>query len=169
MPKTEAQAWEALQKEAKKRLGERLKEYNAPKTPYMPGFNNVLVLRLPAPPIRTHTDGGLEIPESAREEPEPKSEGILVQAGLEARDTLRAHGYLLGDKVQIGRFAGWEKEFHLDSKGKNTRKILQMKDQDIIGSFDLDDRLWGAKPTMEIVWDAETEQHRIQPITGSDK
>lgn len=169
MPKTEAAAWEALNKEAKKRLTERLKQYEAPKTLYMPGFNNVLVLRLPSEPIKEMTAGGIVIPQTAQQEEEPKSEAILVQAGLAARDTMRSHGYLLGDKVQIGRFAGWEKEMEKDKAGKNTRKILQVKDQDILGSFDLNDRLWGDKPTMEIVWDAETEEHRIQPITGSDK
>lgn len=165
----EAYAWIRLEREAKKRLAERLKEYKAPPTPYMPGFNNVLVLRLPSEPTKTVTAGGLHIPMTAQEEEEPKSEGILVQAGLMARDTLRAHGYLLGDKVQIGRFAGWEKEFRLDAKGENQRKILQMKDVDVLGSFDLNDRLWGDAPTMEIVYDIETAQHRIRPTTGRDQ
>jgi len=168
MPKSEAAAWGALEREAKKRLAERLKDHKAPPLPYMPGFNNVLVLRLPSEPTKTVTAGGIHIPQTAQEEEEPKSEGILVQAGLMARDTLRAHGYLLGDKVQIGRFAGWEKEFRLDNAGTNKSKILQMKDQDILGSFDLHDRLWGDAPTMEIVFDIETSEHRIRP-TGSDK
>lgn len=169
MARDEKAAWAEINKDAKKRLADRLKEHGAPPTPYMPGFNNVLVLRLPSEPTKTVSAGGIHIPQTAQEEEEPKSEGILVQAGIGARDTLRDHGYLLGDKVQIGRFAGWEKEFRLDAKGGNQKKILQMKDQDILGSFDLHDRLWGSRPTMEIVWDEDTEEHRIRPIAGSDK
>lgn len=161
-----AKAWERLGREARVRLTERLKEHGVKMTPYMPMANNVLVLRLPAPPVATKTEGGIHIPETAQEEPEPLSEGVLVQAGCMARDVLRAHGILLGDLVQIGRFAGWEKEFKLDASARgNNKKILQMKEHDILGSFDLHDRLWGKDPTMRIVFDEDTEEHRVVPIT----
>lgn len=159
-----SQAWWLLDQLARTRLAARLAEHGVTVAPYMPMGNNVLVLRLPSPATATKTAGGLFIPETAQEEPEPLSEGILVQAGCAARDVLRAHGILLGDHVQIGRFAGWEKEFRLDAVAKNSKKILQMKEHDVLGSFDLHDRLWGDKPTMAIVWDTDTEEHRIVPI-----
>ena len=157
-------AWIRLLNDAEKRLAAKLKEAGL-EIPYAPGFDTVLVLREPAPPVQKFTDGGLHIPDAFQEEPEPKSEGVLVGAGLKALDSFRSHGYLVGDRVQIGRFAGWEKEFELDKKGKNKRKILQMTAGDILGSFDLKERLWGKKPSMEVAYDPDTREHYIRPVT----
>lgn len=154
-------AWAQLNLEAKARLDARLAEHGVTAMPYMPMADNILVLRLPPPEIETKTAGGLHIPQTSQVEPEPNSEGILVQAGCAARDVLRAHGILLGDRVQIGRFAGWERALDEDKKGK---RILQMKERDVLGSFDLHDRLWGKAPTMRIVLDYETEEHRVVPV-----
>jgi co-chaperonin GroES (HSP10) len=159
---TVEQAWGKLFAESRARLVARLKDHGVATMPYMPMADNILVLRLPPPPIETKTGGGIFIPETSQVEPEPNSEGVLVQAGCLARDVLRSHGILLGDHVQIGRFAGWERALDEDKKGK---RILQMKERDVLGSFDLHDRLWGPKPTMRIVFDHDTEEHRIVPIT----
>lgn len=159
----EERAWIRLLNEGEKRLAAKLKEAKL-EIPYFPGFDTVLVLREPAPPVQTHTEGGLEIPEAFRIDPEPKSEGVLVGGGMKALDSFRDHGYLVGDRVQIGRFAGWEKEFALDKQGKNTRKILQMTAGDILGSFDLKERVLGKKPSMEVAYDPETREHYIRPI-----
>ena len=156
-----AGAWAELDLVAADRLATRLKEHGVTVMPYMPMADNILVLRLPPPAIETKTGGGIFIPETSQVEPEPNSEGILVQAGCSARDVLRAHGILLGDRVQIGRFAGWERALDEDKRGK---RILQMKERDVLGSFDLHERLWGKKPTMRVSFDRETEEHRIVPI-----
>jgi co-chaperonin GroES (HSP10) len=154
-------AWATLELQARGRLVARLKEHGVATMPYMPISDNILVLRLPAPPVETKSDGGIYIPETSRTEPEPLSEGVLVQAGAQARDILRSHGVMLGDLVQIGRFAGWERAIGEDKKGK---RILQMKERDVLGSFDLHERLWGKTPSMRIVFDYDTEEHRILPI-----
>jgi co-chaperonin GroES (HSP10) len=167
-PFTIARSWERIYLQGKIRLAERLKEHGVKVEPYMPMADNVLVLRLPPPPTKVKTEGGLFIPETAQEEPEPLSEGILVQAGMLARDVLRAHGIVLGDHVQIGRFAGWEKEFAADKTGKSAKRILQMKERDILGSFDLFERLFGEHRSMQIIFDPETEEHRIVPITDQE-
>lgn len=158
-------AWAALNMKAKTTLSARLAEHGVTVEPYMPMADNILVLRFPPPPIETKTKGGLFIPETSQIVPEPRSEGILVQAGCLARDVLRAHGVMLGDHVQIGRFAGWEVEFDADKAGTSTKRILQMKERDVLGSFDLHDRLWGDNPTMKIIFDTDTDEHRIVPIT----
>lgn len=159
--------WFALDMEAGARLADRLGEHQVKAPPYMPIADNILVLRLPAPAKETKTRGGLFIPDSAQEEPEPLSEGIIIEAGLQARDVLRDHGILIGDHVQIGRFAGYEKEFQKDEAGAGKR-ILQMKERDILGSFDLYPRLYGKQPSMRIVLDTETNEHRIVPV-GSEQ
>lgn len=154
-------AWKALEHEAQKRLKKILAAAEL-EVPYAPNADTVLVLREPSQQAKKVTAGGIHIPEKYQEEPEPESTGTLVGGGLAALDYFRDHGLLVGDRVQIGRFAGWEKEFHLDQKGENKRKILQMKTGDILGSFDLKERLWGDKPTMEIVY--EDGQHWIRAI-----
>lgn len=159
----EADAWERLAEAGAKRVSAVLKEAQL-EIPYAPGGDTVLVLRDPAPPVVTKTAAGLHIPQISQQEPEPESEGTLVAAGCAALDSLRDRGFILGDKVQIGRFAGWEKEFELDKKGINKRKILQMTDKDILGSFDLKERLWGKKPTLEVTYDVEEGTHWIRPI-----
>lgn len=162
------QAWNRIAAEANARLEARIAEHGIKVTPYMPMGDNILVLRLPAPPKETQTKGGLFIPETSQEEPEPLSEGILIQAGCSARDILRDHGIMLGDLVQIGRFAGWEKEFKADASGKGGKRILQMNVRDVLGSVDLHTRLWGPDRTMCIVMDDETDEHRIVPIVDPE-
>jgi hypothetical protein len=127
------------------------------KVPHAPGADNVLVLRVPSKPVEKNwdRDGLIVRPDKYQEEPEPESEGYLLRGGPMALNSFMDEGYLLGDKVQIGRFAGWEKEFDLDRKGANKKKILQMKAGDVIGSFDLLDRLDGPKPSMRMVLGAD--------------
>jgi len=157
-------AWARLEAEGRKRVAAALEEAGL-EIPYAPGFDTVLVVRLPPPPV-VKMIGALHIPEKFQEDPEPKSEGVLIAAGLKALDTLRDHGYLLGDRVQIGRFAGWEKAFGADVKEheRQVRKILQMTAGDLLGSFDLKERLYGKKPTMEIVYDETVGEHSIRPV-----
>lgn len=167
-PSPLARAWSMIYAEARARREARIAEHGVKVLPYMPIADNILVLRLPAPPKKTKTAGGLYIPETSQEEEEPLSEGILIQAGCSAADILRDHGVMLGDLVQIGRFAGWEKEFKADAAGQGKR-ILQMNVRDILGSFDLYDRLFGPTPTMCVVIDDDTDEHRIMPIITEDQ
>ena len=159
----EQKAWEALDRAGRKKAAAVLKEAGL-ELPYAPCFDTVLVLREPSAPVVTKTAGGIHIPDKFQEEPEPKSVGTILAGGLKALDYFRDHGYLLGDRVQVGRFAGWEKEFQLDQEGKNHRKVLQMAPGDLKGSFDLKERLYGKKPTMEIVYDETVGEHKIRPI-----
>lgn len=163
MTAEERDSWRSLVMAGEKRAAKLLKEAGL-KQPYAPGGDNVLVLRLPPPPTKKSWDeAGLIVkPENRQEEEEPKSEGYIVAAGPRALDAFMDAGYLVGDLVQIGRFAGWEKAFGKGAKAE--KKILQMQSGDILGSFDLLDRLDGADPTMELRLDDETEEHVIRPL-----
>jgi hypothetical protein len=165
MTSEELDNWEALVVAGERKAAKLLKEA-ALELPYQPGGDNVLVLRLPPPPVKTSWDdaGLIMKPENAREEEEPKSEGYLIAAGPSAMDAFMDAGYLPGDKVQIGRFAGWEKAFR-DLDTKNKKKILQMKSGDILGSFDLLERLDGPEATMEVRLDRSDETHVIRVLT----
>lgn len=164
MTTDELDNWEALVAGGEKRAAKLLKDAGLAQ-PYMPGGDNVLVLRLPPPPVKTSWDdaGIILKPQTAQVEEEPESEGYLIAAGPAAMDAFMDAGYLPGDKVQIGRFAGWEKVF--GRHAKQEKKILQMKSGDILGSFDLLGRINGAEATMEIRLDRDDETHVIRVLT----
>jgi chaperonin GroES len=102
---------------------------NIPPVPYLPMGEVILVYRLPS---ETHTAGGLEIPEEYRS---PVSRGILIAAGLEARDIMGDALIEIGDIVYFGRFEGDEREFKRDEAEKG-EKLLQLKMRGILGSAD---------------------------------
>lgn len=116
------------------KLDERRKEYGIPDLPYLPQGKNVLVFRVPN---ETVSAGGIIIAETAQE---PKPIGVMLAAGLAARDVMRDSLIKIGDLVWFGRFAGWEKEIQRDPQGKG-KSILQMKIEDVLGSADALERV----------------------------
>lgn len=110
------------------------KEYDIPDVPYLPMGKAVLVFRMPS---EEKTAGGLIIPE---EHQGPKPYGILVAAGLAAREVLRDALIEIGDVVHFGRFEGWEQEFKRE-QSKNGRYLLSMKIEGILGSVEALKRL----------------------------
>lgn len=100
-----------------------------PPLPYLPIGEVVVVYRLPS---ETHTAGGLEIPEEYRA---PLSRGVLVAAGLQARDMMTDNLIDVGDIVYFARFAGDEKEFKRDEAQKG-QQLLQLKARELLGTAD---------------------------------
>lgn len=100
-----------------------------PPVPYLPVGEVVLVYRLPE---EEKTAGGLYKPEEYRQ---PLSKGILIAAGLAARDVMVDALIETGDIVYFARFAGDEKEFAREAAGKG-EKLLQLKVREILGSAD---------------------------------
>lgn len=110
-------------------LQKRIRQYGIPKPPYLPVGSNVLIFRLPS---ETKSAGGIIVPD---EHQEPKPMGVLIGAGLAARDVMESSLIQLGDIVWFGRFAGWEKEIARDPLGVG-KSVLQMKISDVLGSCD---------------------------------
>ena len=100
-----------------------------PAIPYLPIGEVVLVYRLPS---EEKTAGGLYVPEEHRS---PVSAGILIAAGLAARDVMADALIETGDVVYFARYAGDEKEFKREAAGK-AEKLLQLKMREILGSAD---------------------------------
>jgi co-chaperonin GroES (HSP10) len=67
-------------------------------------------------PPKKLTVAGMHIPDSAQVR---SFSGVLIDAGLQARDKLRDHGYQIGDHVVFGKFAGiveeWDHIIHGDA------------------------------------------------------
>jgi len=73
------------------------------------------VMLLPDPP-KEETDYKIHIPDIAQHRP---STGVLLDAGLSARDKLHDHGIEIGDHVMWGKFAGVIYEWdHIHKHGK---------------------------------------------------
>lgn len=139
-------------------LEKRRKQYGIPETPYLPIARNVLVFRLP---MEERTAGGLFIAETAQQ---AKRQGVLVAAGLKARDVFADHLVEIGDIVYFGRFAGDEDEFRRDPEGK-AKRIIELKCEDINGSVDA----WARAAEYEIDRNEDGEHFYVQsaPITDA--
>ena len=76
------------------------------------------VLAKPNPPAK-ETDGGLVIPEIAMHRP---NIGVIIHAGLNARDAFHDHGDQVGDEIWWGKFAGvieeWDRVVEENPKDK---------------------------------------------------
>jgi chaperonin GroES len=116
------------------KLDERKKQYDMPRPAYLPLGKNVLIYRLEG---EEKTVGGIVIPQTSQE---VKSRGILLAAGLQARDVL-ADGLIdIGDEVCFAHYAGRDREVE-KREGKAPSKILECKVEDILGSVDALDRI----------------------------
>lgn len=129
-------------------LDEKRKKYGIPESPYGPKGKVVLVFRMP---METKTAGGLYLAEVAQE---PQPRGILIAAGLTARDEMRDHLVELGDEVWFGRFAGYEKEVERDPENKG-KTIIQMMIADILGSVESIER----EKEHILAYDDDTGEH----------
>ncbi len=121
-------------------LADRIKKYQLPACPYEPTFDRIIIYTLPESKAdrETFVPGGkilkLDIVADAERKESPR--GILMAAGLEARDILRGHGIDLGHIVWVARFSPWRHEIELTATGK-TIEMMFMRAGDIVGSEDV--------------------------------
>lgn len=182
----EFEAWRELERAAQLLLVNRMRELSIPEIGYQPTDDDLMVFRLSA--REQATEGGIFIPsfvyskdrdertgqERTVAEAKVMNLGVLLEAGCTARDFLRSHGYLVGDIVKWGRFSGQEENAHWFSAGKvcSLADVLLLNVRDLRGSFDLDGRLKGERPTMRRVFAVGTEGnglHVIKPIVKENE
>ncbi len=140
-------------------LEEKRKAYGIPAIPYLPAGKRCIVWRLPP---EEKTSAGLFIP-AAHET--VKSRGILLAAGLAARDILHDSIIEIGDEVLFGRFAGIEREIERPESATQA-KIIEMAVEDIGGSVEAIARL-ASDYTIE--YDEENGEHRYEPRKPSTR
>lgn len=135
--------------DAKKRFPEM------PEIEYLPMGKNVLVYRIPG---EEKTAGGLFVPDANRE---VKSRGILLAAGLAARDILADNLIEIGDEVCGARW-GWEDRDTKRKEGAAVSTIAECKVEDILGSVDALRRA----ESYEVVRDEKTGEHNYLKRKG---
>ena len=119
------------------KLEERIKKYNIPAPLYEPVFDRVLVFQIPTMESETFRDGVIFKPnETKKRESAQSPRGVVVSAGMRARDILESHGIQLGDIVWFARHTMWRHE--LDASSKSFSVI---RAGEVCGSEDLFDRI----------------------------
>jgi len=131
------------------------KELDIPALPYLPLGKNVLIFRLEG---EEKTKGGIIVPDVHKE---VKSRGILLAAGLAARDILADGLIEIGDEVCFAYFAGRDRKTEERDAGSAGKSILECKVEDVLGSVDALERV----KNYDIVYDDEA-QGRIYQKKG---
>lgn len=118
-------------------LDQAIEKYSIPSWPYEAAYDRVIVFSVPEDKAarETYVEGGLiakPIARTKKEEGE-SPRGVLVAAGLGARDVLRSHGMDLGHVVWVARLAPWRHEVDRDKNGRPI-EFLFLRVGDIVGS-----------------------------------
>ncbi len=133
-------------------LEAKRKQYSIPPIYGLPVGKRCIVWRLPP---EERTAGGLIIPGTHETQ---KSRGILLAAGLKARDILKDALVEIGDEVYFGRFAGMERELARAAES-TTPTLLELMVEDIGVTVEGLARL---EREFSIEYDEEVGEHHYQ-------
>ena len=115
-------------------LKKRIEEYKIPAEAFraQTTFSRIAIWRLEGAELRK-TVGGIIIPDEAVG---TDNRGVLVSAGLKARDALYAEGIETGHIVWFARYSGDEKIVGRDA-GKGDKRLVLLNVVDVTASEDL--------------------------------
>lgn len=137
------------------KLEERRKQYGIPDAPCLPQGKKVIVFRLP---LQEKSAGGLYLPE---EHANPEPTGVLIAAGLKARDVMRDALIEIGDIVWLPRFTTNSPEVSRDAAAKG-KHVELLNIEDLVGSVDGQERL-DRDYTIECFDTDDGPEHRYVP------
>ncbi len=110
-----------------------------PEVAFWPLFDRVIVVPDDVPET-AGPDSAIIAPETSQE---PSQTGVIIDAGLGARDTMRSHGVRLGDRVMWARYAGINgpntRKLHPLLSWK-TKKVHMLMVKDLLGNFGAPER-----------------------------
>jgi len=117
-------------------LDAAIKEFKIPKWPYEAAYDRIVVFSIPEDKAARETfvaGGTIVKPETVRDREENETpRGVIVSAGLGARDVLRSHGMGLGHVVWVARLSPWRHVVERTADGEVT--FLFLRAGDIVGS-----------------------------------
>jgi len=151
-------------------LSEMIERYKVPPWPYEAAYDRIVVFSVPeAKAARdTYMEGGLiakpQTKMAAEKNETPR--GILVSAGLGARDYLRSHGMGLGHMVWVARLSPWRHEVDRTEKD-GVIEFLFLRAGDVVGSETLQQYIREGKVKVTLSSEGEDRgQHRYQYLDG---
>lgn len=143
-------------------LEEAIARYGIPRCPYEASFDRVVVYSVPEEKAQrdTFVEGGIITKPQAFQEYEKQStpRGVLVSAGLGARDVLRSHHMGLGHMVWVARLSPWRHVIDIDKDGRE-KTFLFLRVGDLVGSETLAG--WVAAGKVKIQTERDGTHHYV--------
>ncbi len=148
-------------------LEEAVRLHAIPQWPYEASYDRVIVFSVPEDKASRETFSAtstLYRPDThISREGQETPRGILVSAGLGARDVLRSHAMGLGHMVWVARLSPWRHEVDRDVNGK-VISFLFLRVGDIVGSEHV--LQWTREGKVSVEVDG-TGQHRYRHKDGA--
>jgi hypothetical protein len=142
-------------------LDERVQQHGIYPWPYEPAFDRIIVWMLPEESAErdTFAKGGVIVKPDAVKSSQMRAtaRGVLVAAGLQARDQLRGHGIDLGHIVWVTRLSPWRHV--VDVVDGREVEFMFLRAGDIVGSEDVLARIREGK--YEVTCDTATGEHAV--------
>lgn len=142
-------------------------EYQIPAWPYEASYDRIVVYSLPEKKAQreTYVEGGaIVMPETVQaREKSQTPRGIIVSAGLGARDVLKSHGMGLGHVVWVARLSPWRHEVERTKDG--TIEFLFLRAGDVVGSETL--QQWIADGKVSVTYDEADGRHAYRYEDGT--
>ena len=116
-----------------------MKQYDIEMPPFYPVYDRVLIYPVEVAAGQPDTTkAGLVIPEYSKKRANAQT-GVLIAAGVKAREQLYSHGIELGDVVVMARFSHWERNYF--GASGNPHRVYILQAGEIVGSVGLKHRL----------------------------
>lgn len=123
-------------------------------------FDRLYIFQHDAQQGGEYIDGGkIVMPDTFKEQRQEQSpRGVIVSAGIHALDTMRSHGWALGDYVELVKSVLWK----LPIGRKNLREVrlLCCRIGDVAGNEDVRERYRTGE--IKLVWTPEVGKHLMQ-------
>ncbi len=139
------------------RLKARLEYFRAELPSFQPVYDRVFVYPLDTYGQPDKTAGGIIIADSTKRRLAAQV-GLLVAAGIKAREELYSHGIELGDIVLLARFSHWERGYFSKDKLREHRVSI-VQAGEIVASEDLKSRMDSGDVWMEMDQEGKTTFH----------
>lgn len=118
-------------------LDAAIKEHSIPKWPYEAAYDRIIVYSLPEAKAARETyvpNGKILMTAQAKSyEENVTPRGVIVSAGLGARDVLKSHAIGLGHVVWVARLSPWRHQVDRTSDGHDI-EFLFLRVGDVVGS-----------------------------------
>jgi hypothetical protein len=145
----------AVDDEKESLLEQRCRQYALPAWPYQPAYDRIVVYMLPEDMALRETfasDGAILKPNQTRDYQKRTSpRAIIVAAGIQAMDHLRANMIDLGHRVWVARLSPWRHV--VDRKIGGEVEFMFLRSSEIVGSED----------TLQMMFDG-----KIDIVVGED-